>query len=79
MHWAKGLGYYDPVNMAKRVPKTCTFVVPRAGLGDYVCPPSGLWAMWNELRCPKEITWLQGSTHGYVPREPDHQRFTIKE
>ena len=79
VHWAKGLGYYDPVNMAKRVPKTCTFVVPRAGFGDYVCPPSGLWAMWNALRCPKEITWLQGSTHGYVPREPDHQRFTIKE
>jgi len=78
VHWAKGLGYYDPVNMAKRIPKSCTVIIPRAGLGDYVCPPSGLWVLWNNLTCPKKITWIQGSTHGYVPREADHQRFTLE-
>ena len=57
-----GPRYYDPVNLAKRIPKTCFVNVTRAGLGDYCCPPSGIWAMWNNLSCPKRIRWVRSST-----------------
>ena len=67
--WADGLGYYDAVNFAKRIPKTCTVDISRAGLGDYTCPPSGLAILYNTLTCPKRIKWVQGSQHGYVPPE----------
>ena len=65
--WADGLGYYDPVNMARRIPSTCRVDVTRAGLGDYTCPPTGVAAFYNNLACPKSIVWYQGSTHGYKP------------
>ena len=65
--WVPALGYYDPVNMAKRIPKDCKVVVDRAGIGDYTCPPTGVAAFYNNLSCPKKIVWFQGSTHGYVP------------
>ena len=72
--WTSALGYYDPVNMAKRIPKTCRMNITRAGLGDYTCPPTGIVAFWNNLACPGRIVWVQGSTHGYVPPKP--QRVT---
>ncbi len=75
--WTPALGYYDPVNFAKRVPRTCIVDITRAGLGDYTCPPSGVAALYNALPCRKSIIWVQGSTHGYVPPEP-HQTVTIK-
>lgn len=67
IHESNALRYFDPVNLAKRIPATCTVNITRAGLGDYCCPPSGIFAMWNVLKCPKRICWVQGSTHGYVP------------
>ena len=65
--WADGLGYYDAVNFAKRIPATCFVDILRAGLGDYTSPPSGIAILYNVLRCPKRIKWIQGSQHGYVP------------
>ena len=62
--WA---GPLDAAIFAKRIPRTCKTVITRAGIGDYCCPPSGLAKLWNNLSCPKEITWVQGSEHGYVP------------
>ena len=41
----------------------------QAGLGDYTCQPSSLAILWNNLKCPKTIVWMQGSEHGYVPPE----------
>ena len=38
------LGYYDPVNMAKRI--HCKTSIT-SGLGDYVCPPSGESVLYN--------------------------------
>ena len=78
VRWTPALGYYDPINVARRIPNTCKVVVTRAGLGDYTCPPSGLAILWNNLTCPKKIRWVQGSTHGYVPTER-HQEFVIEE
>ena len=68
--FADGLGYYDPVNQARRI--TCETVIT-AGLGDYVCPPSGLSILYNNLKGPKRIEYLQGSTHGGDPQRPQRQ------
>ena len=67
--YVEPLGYFDPVNFAKRVPATCRVDIPRAGLGDYTCQPSGLAILWNNLKCPKTIVWMQGSEHSYIPPE----------
>jgi len=67
--WAPGLAYYDPVQVAKLIPKSCRTVITRAGLGDYCCPPNGLYQLWTNIPGNKEIHWMQGSTHGYRPPE----------
>ena len=68
--WVDALGYYDAANWAKRIPPFCRTVITRAGLGDYTCPPMGLAEMWNAIPGGnKEIKWVQGSQHGYVPPE----------
>ena len=67
--YVEALGYFDVVNFAKRVPATCRVDIPRAGLGDYTCQPSGIAILWNTLKCPKSILWVQGSEHGYIPPE----------
>ena len=65
--WTESMGYYDAANFAKRIPKTCRTVITRAGLGDYCCPPMGLAKLWNNIPGNKQILWVQGSEHGYVP------------
>jgi cephalosporin-C deacetylase-like acetyl esterase len=75
LEYVEALNYYDPINHAKRIPTTCDVDITRAGLGDYVCPPSGVAILYNNIRGPKRILWVQGSTHGYVP--PKAQRFVI--
>ena len=76
IHETPALRYYDPVNLAKRISKKCRVEIPRAGLGDYCCPPSGVSVLFNNIPGPKKINWVQGSTHGYVPPEP-HQAFSV--
>ena len=76
IHETPALRYYDPVNIAKRIAKTCRVEITRAGLGDYCCPPSGVAILYNNIPGPKKINWVQGSTHGYVPPEP-HQHFSL--
>ena len=61
-----GLGYYDSVFHGRRIPATCSVSVNRAGLGDYVCPPSGVACFYNAMKCPKRIVWWQNSTHLWV-------------
>ena len=67
--YVRGIDYFDPVNHARRV--RCPVHIPRAGLGDYTCPPSGITILYNNLPGPKSIRYVQGSTHGYVPHEPN--------
>ena len=68
-----GLDYFDIVNHAKRIPATCYVHITRAGLGDYVCPPSGVTIVYNNLKCPKKITYVHDSDHGYA--NPGAMRF----
>ena len=71
VRWAAGLGYYDPVNLAKYIRPECDFEIPRIGLGDYTCPPAGVMAFYNNLKCPsKRATFFQNSRHGYVAPRP---------
>lgn len=76
--WTPAMGYYDPINMARHVSSKCRVEIVRAGLGDYTCPPSGVAILYNNLKCPKKINWVQGSTHIYVPPE-EHQQFSLSE
>ena len=71
--YVPALDYYDSIFHARRI--KCRVDITRAGLGDYVCPPSGLAACYNELKCPKSILWVQASNHGYVQKGA--QRFKI--
>lgn len=66
--WRPGLDYYDTVNMARRIPKTCKVVISRVGMGDYISTPSGISVFYNTLACPKSCAWLQGSQHNSVPK-----------
>ena len=74
--WTESMGYYDAANFAKRIPKTCRTVITRAGLGDYCCPPMGLAKLWNNIPGNKQINWVQGSEHGYVPPSYEGRDFT---
>ncbi len=71
--WADGLAYYDNVNHAKRI--KCKIAIS-SGLGDYVCPPSGVTILYNNISAPKQIDYIQGTTHGYDA--PNPKKFTLK-
>ena len=77
VQWAPGLGYYDNCNMAPRVPKSCTMRVTMAGLGDYICPPTGVMAFYNRLTCPKSIAFIQNAQHGNRLQSEPMQKFQI--
>ncbi len=70
--WTEALGYYDPCNHAKRIHARMFL---SAGLGDYVCPPSGQMVLYNNLNCEKELIFKQGCTHGYTM--PNCPTYTI--
>lgn len=62
---ADGLAYFDTVNLAKRVKAATTI---SAGLGDYVCPPSGVAVLYNNLGGEKRLEFVQGKTHQFTPK-----------
>ncbi|MDA3797582.1 MAG: acetylxylan esterase [Kiritimatiellae bacterium] len=59
------MAYYDPVNFIKRANPKCKLNII-ANLGDYTCPPSGVWIAYNNFPGPKTITVKQGCEHGYT-------------
>ena len=66
--WRPGLDYYDTVNMATRIPKTCRVAISRVGMGDYIATPCSIAVFYNALTCPKRSAWLQGSGHNSEPK-----------
>ncbi|MBR6510182.1 MAG: acetylxylan esterase [Clostridia bacterium] len=54
------LSYYDPVHFATKI--TCNTVIG-AGLGDAICPVSGIVAFYNTLNTQKQITFIQNTSH----------------
>lgn len=71
--YTDALGYYDSVNMAKRI-KCPVFIA--GGLGDYTCAPSGLCVLYNNIKAPKQLELTQGWTHFGGP--PNQQKITLK-
>lgn len=65
--YTEGLKYFDTAIAAKYL--KCPADIG-AGLGDYVCPPSGEVAIYNAISSPKEIRFVQNQTHPYRSLEP---------
>ncbi len=67
------LDYYDPVFLAKRITGKVHLI---ANYGDYTCPPSGVWVVYNAIPgTAKSMEVKQGCTHGFQMK--DHARFTV--
>ena len=76
--YQRALEYYDPVFMAKRITQAQVTIL-RCGLGDYICPPTGVAISYLNLATPKKtIHFYQGSEHGFVPKEPEIVTWTTK-
>ncbi len=58
------MNYYD-TGLAASYLKCPVYI--EAGLGDYVCPPSGQMAMYNAIKAPKLLRFVQNQTHPYRP------------
>jgi cephalosporin-C deacetylase-like acetyl esterase len=72
--YTRALDYFDPVNHARRIRCETTIV---SGLGDYVCPPSGVTVLYNNIpdSVSKRIEYQQGATHGDTP--PNVVKFVV--
>ena len=70
----EGLRYFDTAVVAKYL--SCPVHIT-AGLGDYICPPSGVTALYNGISSPKKLEFMQGRTHSYIP--PVNDKFLIEE
>lgn len=71
--YTPALDYYDGAFHAKRI--KCPVDIKIAGLGDFVCPPAGMMAMFNNLQVPATIRFYQGEGHGgslSTPGNPPH-------
>lgn len=59
--YTDNMDYFDTAIFAAYVNNKV--IISRSGLGDYICPPSGMIAMYNNLKCEKSIVFYQNSTH----------------
>jgi len=63
--YAPGLDYFDCVNFARRLRPNQYVNIFHAGLGDYICPPSGIASLYHALSCRKRLVWVQNCEHGW--------------
>lgn len=71
------LNYYDPVFHAKRIKASVHLV---ANYGDYTCPPSSVWLVYNNIpQENKSMEVKQGCTHGYEMKHSMRYVITPKE
>ena len=66
-----GAYYFDAALHARRLPETCKASLTRLGLGDTTCPARGVLLSFYLMRCQATAKLVQGSTHGYVPPDPN--------
>lgn len=73
---AEGLAYYDTATMGKRVRCEVSLL---AALGDYVCPPSGVMVLYNNIKSTnKTIEIKQGEAHGW-DSAPNSRNQTLRQ
>lgn len=65
IEYTPALNYFDPINFAKRANPECKLHII-ANLGDYICPPSGVWIAYNNFPGPKTIVVRQGCEHSFI-------------
>ena len=65
--YTEAMRYLDAAVLAEYI--DAYVEIPRCGLGDYTCPPAGIIAAYNAIRCKKKINIYQNATHGYVPAD----------
>lgn len=65
--YTQALRYYDTVYFGKRIGKDVR-VTLTMGLGDDICPPSGVLALYNQMGGRVTMICKQGMTHGYTPQ-----------
>ncbi len=66
--------YYDTCYFARRIECPVKIMV---GLGDVTCVPSSIAAMYNELKCEKEIVYVQNMGHTYPNSSKIQQKYTF--
>ena len=64
--FAEGLRYFDTVAQAMHI--KCPIYI-ECYLGDYVCPPKTVMALYNSVKGEKKIRFIQSATHSYFPPE----------
>ncbi len=67
MRYDPCMPYIDAVPLAEYIEADTE--ITRCSLGDYTCPPAGVIAAYNALKCKKKMHIYQNSTHGYVPND----------
>lgn len=71
--YTEALRYYDPVFHAKRIQCKVHLV---ANYGDYTCPPSGVWVVYNNIPSDnKSMEVKQGCTHSYTMK--NYRRYIL--
>ena len=66
--FAEGLRYFDTVAQVSRI--KCPITI-QCYLGDYVCPPKTVMALFNTAKVKKRIEFFQSAMHSYFPPECD--------
>ena len=66
--YTSALRYFDSVFFGKRISKDVNVTITM-GLGDYICPPSGVLALYNQMGGRVTMYCKQGMTHGYTPQK----------
>ena len=72
------MDYFDPAMLAHLIDNP--IIVTRSGLGDETCPSSAIISFFNSIRAdiPREIRFLQNSSHGYVPDEVNQRWYKYR-
>ncbi|OGV59972.1 MAG: hypothetical protein A2X45_16700 [Lentisphaerae bacterium GWF2_50_93] len=75
--YSETLNYYDPVFHAKRIKSKVHLI---ANYGDYTCPPSSVWIVYNNIpHDNKSMEVKQGCTHSYEMKKCMKYVITPKE
>ena len=60
-----GAEHFDAALLAGYIDADAHVTISRCGLGDYTCPPVGILAAYNRMKCDKTINIYQNSSHSY--------------
>ncbi|BDD01001.1 acetylxylan esterase [Persicobacter psychrovividus] len=59
-NWVENIAYFDVVNFARKLTAKGFY---SWGFNDNVCPPTSMYAAYNEITAPKELTLFQDTGH----------------